>query len=192
MSGLFRPAAQEAVFTLSDEDGENIDQAETVPAGRGLDKSSAVAPLAPAAGRKDDALMSSSATAKPAVSRVGNGTTGKQEVADIASKGSAANEAVDRHLASIISSTGQHDAALPEPISADKPKEPGSNAQPQSNSDMVKQSNDGQHPDTEQLYNGSSQFGTAQAEIYEDIDIPGGGRHLDEDEEQRVVDVITS
>ena len=191
MSGLFRAPAQGSVFTLGDEDSENIDQADALPLERGLDKPDAVAPLAPVASRKDDASTSSAATANPAASRVANGTSGTQKVDGTAYKANAADEAVDRHLASIMSSTGQHDAALPVPIGADKPKEPGSNVQPQGNLHTVEPANDEQPPDTGQLGDSSNQIGTAQAEMYEDINIPGGGRHLDEDEEQRVVDVIT-
>ena len=191
MSGLFRPPAQEAVFTLGDEDSEDSAQADALRVERGLDKPDAVAPLAPVAGRQDDASTSSAATANPAASRVANGTSGTQKADVTAYKGNAADEAVDRHLASIKSSTGQRDPALPVGISADKPNEPGSNVPPQSNLHTVEPANDEQPPDTGQLSNSSNQIGTAQAEMYEDTDIPGGGRHLDEDEEQRVVDVIT-
>ena len=188
MSGLFRPPAQESVFTLGDEENENVDQADALPVERGLEKPDTVAPLAPVAGRKDDASTSSAATAHPAASRVANGTSGTQKVDVAAYKGNAADEAVDRHLASMESSTGQRDPALPVPISADKPS---SNVQPQSNLHAVEPADDEQPPDTGQLGDSSDQIGTAQAETYEDIHIPGGGRHLDEDEEQRVVDVIT-
>ena len=192
MSGPLRPPAQESVFTLSDEYTENISQADAVPVERGLNEPDAEAISAPVAGRKDDASPSSAMTAKSATSRVANGTSRTQKADDTVYECYAVDEAENRHSASVNNSTGQHDAALHAPISADKQDEPGSNAQPLSNRHTAEPANDEQPADFGQLSNSSTQNGIAQAQMYAVTDIPGGGRHLDEDEEQRVVDVITS
>ena len=190
MSGLFKPTAQDTVFTLGDEDLEEENQSFAAVTEKGNSRPSvggakdiASLPVSSAAGAKQGALTDGSEPAH---------TSLQSAKASSAEEHAAANVAGQNSLLPGTASDSQAGAALPDTsVSSHQQKYQNSAAALKSRKERTPAP--ASQPAAAQHLSSTAQNGSAQpaqeAKHADSATEEEGGRHLEEDEEQKFAEV---